>query len=116
MKDIMCSKRPDQAGREVVLEAARGAGANVRRGVSVRKVKPGETPVVVYADDRSSMGRTLALIGAARNHMPTTASAVPTCPVMRSSESDSSTRSEAVLTFRGKPTTSAIEHRGRCRI
>jgi menaquinone-9 beta-reductase len=61
------------AMQEVVLEAARSAGAEVRRGVSVREVKPGETPVVVLegdgpvrklkarlvvcADGRSSMGR-----------------------------------------------------------
>ncbi len=61
------------AMQEVVLEAARSAGAEVWRGVSVRDVKPGETPVVmvegdglagelkarmvVCADGRSSMGR-----------------------------------------------------------
>ncbi len=59
--------------QEVVLEAAKSAGAEVRRGVSVREVKPGKTPVValegdglpgelkarmvVCADGRSSMGR-----------------------------------------------------------
>jgi 2-polyprenyl-6-methoxyphenol hydroxylase-like FAD-dependent oxidoreductase len=61
------------AMQEAVLDAARSAGAEVRRGVSVREVKPGESPVValegdglsgelkarmvVCADGRSSMGR-----------------------------------------------------------
>jgi len=61
------------AMQEVVLDAASSAGADVRRGVSVREVKPGETPIalleidgsvreltariVVCADGRSSMGR-----------------------------------------------------------
>jgi 2-polyprenyl-6-methoxyphenol hydroxylase-like FAD-dependent oxidoreductase len=62
------------AMQEVVLESARRAGAEVRRGVSVRKVKLGQPPVVtiegdntvreitarlvVCADGKSSMGRT----------------------------------------------------------
>ncbi len=61
------------AMQQVVLDAAKGAGAEVWRGASVREVKPGETPVamleidgsvreltarlVVCADGRSSMGR-----------------------------------------------------------
>ncbi len=59
--------------QEIVLAAAQSAGAEVRRGVSVREVRPGATPVValdgdgpgrelsarivVCADGRSSMGR-----------------------------------------------------------
>jgi 2-polyprenyl-6-methoxyphenol hydroxylase-like FAD-dependent oxidoreductase len=62
------------AMQEVVLDSARQAGAEVRRGVSVRMVKPGHPPVVtldegntirelsarmvVCADGKSSMGRT----------------------------------------------------------
>ncbi len=61
------------AMQQVVLDAAKGAGAEVWRGVSVCEVKPGKTPVaslerdgsvreltarlVVCADGRSSMGR-----------------------------------------------------------
>ncbi|HZY60466.1 MAG TPA: FAD-dependent monooxygenase [Candidatus Binataceae bacterium] len=61
------------AMQEVVLEAAQSAGAEVRRGATVREVKPGATPavaldgdgpvaqlkarIVVCADGRSSMGR-----------------------------------------------------------
>ena len=60
--------------QEVILEAAREAGAEIRRGVSVRHVKPGSPPLVaiegdgnvhdltarmvVCADGKSSMGRT----------------------------------------------------------
>jgi 2-polyprenyl-6-methoxyphenol hydroxylase-like FAD-dependent oxidoreductase len=59
--------------QEVVTEAASGAGAEIRRGVSVRMVRPGQPPVVtleadssvreftarlvVCADGKSAMGR-----------------------------------------------------------
>jgi 2-polyprenyl-6-methoxyphenol hydroxylase-like FAD-dependent oxidoreductase len=62
------------AMQEVVIEAASQAGADVKRGVSVRLVRPGQPPVVtieqdntvreltarivVCADGKSSMGRT----------------------------------------------------------
>jgi 2-polyprenyl-6-methoxyphenol hydroxylase-like FAD-dependent oxidoreductase len=62
------------AMQEIVLNAAQRAGAEVRRGVSVKHVRPGQPPsvsieskgvtrdftarIVVCADGRSSMGRT----------------------------------------------------------
>ena len=62
------------AMQEVVLEAAKSAGAQIQRGATVREVKPGRPPVatiedggtvrnvtarmIVCADGKSSMGRT----------------------------------------------------------
>ncbi len=51
--------------QEVVLDCARQAGAEVRRGVSVRQVKPGRPPVVTIEDDHTVRELTARIVACA---------------------------------------------------